>query len=254
MADTAPVLHALAYVASYQGTHLSLSLSPLSSMPSFIVWATALALTTSIHAAVFNVQAPTAAMSNGNLTIIWESDTSDDAPVTIALFSTDQSYNGPLAIANDVDPQANKASVVLPHLIPGPGYTIGLISMSNTTEVLASSPPFSIAPAAIASTTKSSVSSVLLVSSSAHASRARSESSAHFPSSSGTITRTISEPASSTLPALPSIPSADLPLLSGTSATASASANAYTNDATQARPALMGPAFLLGFSMGAWIV
>ncbi|KAJ6481496.1 hypothetical protein C8R47DRAFT_1218274 [Mycena vitilis] len=252
MADTAPVLHALAYVASYQGPHLSWSLSPSSSMPSFIVWATALALTTLIHAAVFNVQAPTAARSNGNLTIIWESDTSDDAPVTIALFSTDQSYNGPLAIANDVDPQANKASVVLPHLIPGPGYTIGLISMSNTTEVLASSPPFSIAPAAITSTTKSSASSVLLVSSSTHASLAHSQSGTNVPSSPGAITPTALDPASAT--ALPSSPSADLPLPSGTRAATSTTANAHTNDATHARPVLMGSAFILGFSVGAWIV
>ncbi|KAJ7793328.1 hypothetical protein B0H13DRAFT_1935489 [Mycena leptocephala] len=108
---------------------------PVSRTPRLLRFATV------AHAAVFNVQAPTSAKSNGAITITWESDTSDECEHSttrtylpllisyfrqlasdIALFSTDPSYatqNGPFAIANNVDPEANKATIVLPRVVPG---------------------------------------------------------------------------------------------------------------------------------------
>ncbi|KAJ6562205.1 hypothetical protein B0H19DRAFT_1259787 [Mycena capillaripes] len=116
----------------------------------------------------------------------------ENEPVTIALFSTnhpsyvinamlhlhtisDTAQNVPFAIANNVNPQANKAMILLPHIIPGPGYTIGLIGMSNTSDVLASSPPFAIVPGASSSGLKMATSPV----SSAHASSTHSASTVH---------------------------------------------------------------------------
>ncbi|KAJ7910876.1 hypothetical protein B0H13DRAFT_2328930 [Mycena leptocephala] len=192
-----------------------------------ILCATAVAFATVAHAAVFNVQAPTSAKSNGAITITWESDTSDDLPVIIALFT----QNGPFAIANNVDPEANKATIVLPRVVPGPGYKIGLISMSNTSEVLASSFPFAIAPAA----TISSVNSADSASSSGTA----ASSTAHL--------------------AIPSIASANLPILSGTSSVhtnpPNVSAIARSGDALSAHLPVSGLALVLGgLVVGAWVI
>ncbi|KAJ7229799.1 hypothetical protein GGX14DRAFT_691970 [Mycena pura] len=109
--------------------------------------ATVLALAAAAHAAVSNLSAPTSAVSGGTISVTWDSDNSATAPVTVALYSKDPTYDGPFAIANNVNPQDNKATVALPDVIPGPGYTIALISMTDTGDVLAASPPFSIAPA-----------------------------------------------------------------------------------------------------------
>ncbi|KAJ6620211.1 hypothetical protein B0H10DRAFT_1946262 [Mycena sp. CBHHK59/15] len=69
-------------------------------------------------AALSNVQVPTAAISGGTITVTWESTSSDTTPFTIALYSTDPSYNGPFAIANNVNPQDNKATLAFPEVIP----------------------------------------------------------------------------------------------------------------------------------------
>ncbi|KAJ6617304.1 hypothetical protein B0H10DRAFT_2218644 [Mycena sp. CBHHK59/15] len=113
-------------------------------------------------AALSNVQEPKSPTSAGTITVKWPPDSSDtrvssslppvhishprasSAPFTIALFSANPSYNGGFAIAHNVNPQ-NKATIVLPDVVPGPGYTISLISMSDTSDVLATSPSFSIA-------------------------------------------------------------------------------------------------------------
>ncbi|KAJ7164396.1 hypothetical protein C8R46DRAFT_1099438 [Mycena filopes] len=91
------------------------------------------------------VQLEDGATSGGNVTITWTSDNSDqDVLTTIALFSTDPTFNGPFALVNDVPPDANKATFTLPNVIPGPGYQIALISMDDTSDILASSLEFSI--------------------------------------------------------------------------------------------------------------
>ncbi|KAJ6617299.1 hypothetical protein B0H10DRAFT_2033694, partial [Mycena sp. CBHHK59/15] len=46
---------------------------------------------------------------------------------------------GGFATANNVNPQDNKATIALPDVVPGPGYTISLISMSDTSDVLRAS-------------------------------------------------------------------------------------------------------------------
>ncbi|KAJ7131797.1 hypothetical protein C8R43DRAFT_1133474 [Mycena crocata] len=116
---------------------------------------TFLAFTAVSYGDVASLEGPPSAMSGGFINITWVSDESDNFPVTIALFSTNPTYNGPFAIANNVNAQANRATIGLPQLIPGSGYTMALISMSNTSDVLLSSPPFSITPAAISTAAKS---------------------------------------------------------------------------------------------------
>ncbi|KAJ6584185.1 hypothetical protein B0H10DRAFT_872816 [Mycena sp. CBHHK59/15] len=98
--------------------------------------------------ALSRLQAPASPTSGGIITVTWTSDASDNDPVTIALYSTNPSYNGPFAIANNVDLHANKATFTLPEVVPGSGFSIGLLSMDDTGKVLAASPAFAIAPAA----------------------------------------------------------------------------------------------------------
>ncbi|KAJ6598611.1 hypothetical protein B0H10DRAFT_732768 [Mycena sp. CBHHK59/15] len=98
--------------------------------------------------ALSHLQAPASPTSGGIITVTWTSDASDNDPVTIALYSTNPSYNGPFAIANNVDLHANKATFTLPEVVPGSGFSIGLLSMDDTGKVLAASPAFAIAPAA----------------------------------------------------------------------------------------------------------
>ncbi|KAJ7731559.1 hypothetical protein DFH07DRAFT_968717 [Mycena maculata] len=107
--------------------------------------ATLLALSTATHA-LSNLQAPAPglAASGAQVTVTWASTSADTDPVTLALYSTNPTYNGPFAVENNINPQDNKATFEMPDVVPGPGYTIALISMNDTSDVLASSPPFSV--------------------------------------------------------------------------------------------------------------
>ncbi|KAJ6562098.1 hypothetical protein B0H19DRAFT_1259705 [Mycena capillaripes] len=104
-------------------------------------------------AAIANVQAT---LSGATIIVTWSSDPSDTAPCTIALFRT---YNGPFSIANNVNPQANKAVIEMPQVDPGTGYTAALLK-EGTNDVLASSSEFSVAPARAAPTTHTSTATV----------------------------------------------------------------------------------------------
>ncbi|KAJ6599746.1 hypothetical protein DFH09DRAFT_626107 [Mycena vulgaris] len=122
------------------------------------LYATVLAFSAAAKA-ISSLQVPTSPSSGGSITLTWSSDDSDTVPVTVALFSTNPSYNGPFAIANNVNPKDNKATIPLPDVVPGPGYTVALISMSDTSKVFASSTTFSIAPPAPVVSTKPTASS-----------------------------------------------------------------------------------------------
>ncbi|KAJ7159355.1 hypothetical protein C8R43DRAFT_1105468 [Mycena crocata] len=93
--------------------------------------------------AISNLQVTTSPASGGTVTITWNADPSDKDPCTVALYSTTPNYNGGLAIANDVDPQDKTLTIGLPDVGKG-SYTIALISQSNTADVRAQTPPFSI--------------------------------------------------------------------------------------------------------------
>ncbi|KAJ7028930.1 hypothetical protein C8F04DRAFT_1188205 [Mycena alexandri] len=120
--------------------------------PCVRLYATALAFVTAV-AAVSNVQAPSSPAADSSVTITWSSDSSDTEPLTLAIVPTGDTppFNGALAIANNVNAQANQATIVFPQMAPG-SYVVSFISASNPSDVLASSPSFSIgaAPAAAA--------------------------------------------------------------------------------------------------------
>ncbi|KAJ7156386.1 hypothetical protein C8R46DRAFT_1226610 [Mycena filopes] len=84
------------------------------------------------RAAVFKLNAPTSPASGGKITVTWSSNISDNY------------LNGPLALANDISSQSHHVVLVLPKIIPGPGYVLALLN-SNSTEILTQSPPFTIA-------------------------------------------------------------------------------------------------------------
>ncbi|KAJ6609570.1 hypothetical protein B0H10DRAFT_2438455 [Mycena sp. CBHHK59/15] len=174
-------------------------------------------------AALSNVQASTSPTSGGTVAVTWSSDASDTcvhgsiaygareandlaarrAPFTISLFSTSPTFvrvlspdlrppidgifvsqNGGFAIANNVNPQDNKATIALPNVVPGPGYAISFISMSDTSNVLATSPSFSIGTAASASVSTPAVSNTGAVSSVSGASRSGSTAGGRAPAAS----------------------------------------------------------------------
>ncbi|KAJ7776226.1 hypothetical protein B0H16DRAFT_1505987 [Mycena metata] len=103
-----------------------------------------LALST-VVAAVSNVQATASKTSPGMLTVTWTADGAESSPFTIALVS--KTYSGPLSVANNVDPQSNSAEIPLPDFVPGSDYTVALLSMSDTSDIIASSAPFGLPPA-----------------------------------------------------------------------------------------------------------
>ncbi|KAJ6607608.1 hypothetical protein B0H10DRAFT_2227716 [Mycena sp. CBHHK59/15] len=96
--------------------HLRVRASPelIASLSNFVV----LALIATA-AALSNVHASTSPTSDGTVMITWLSDSSDTAPSTISLFSTSPPFNGGFAIANNVNPQNNKAVIALPDVVPG---------------------------------------------------------------------------------------------------------------------------------------
>ncbi|KAJ6617329.1 hypothetical protein B0H10DRAFT_2434500 [Mycena sp. CBHHK59/15] len=87
--------------------------------------------------ATFAFTVTTAVLSNVQAPNSSTLDSSDTAPFTIALFSTNPSYNSGFAVANNVNPQDNKATIALPDVVP---------SMSDTSDVLATSLSFSRRP------------------------------------------------------------------------------------------------------------
>ncbi|CAK5275075.1 unnamed protein product [Mycena citricolor] len=107
----------------------------------------ALALTSQVNA-LSNLQAPSGATVNRNMTVTWSSDSSDSGTFTLALFSAaiNQTYTGGLALANTVEPSKNQVTVLFPPFDPG-SYSLAVISSSNSSDVLATSGQFTVNPA-----------------------------------------------------------------------------------------------------------
>ncbi|KAJ7676858.1 hypothetical protein DFH06DRAFT_1428750 [Mycena polygramma] len=98
-------------------------------------------------AAISNV-VPSWTSSGGTLKVTWDADSTDTKPITIALVSkTPSTYNGALALANNVNPQDKEATIQMPDVYAGPGYTVAMLSMDDTGAVIAESSPFAIASA-----------------------------------------------------------------------------------------------------------
>ncbi|KAK6988715.1 hypothetical protein R3P38DRAFT_277065 [Favolaschia claudopus] len=126
-------------------------------------------------AAISNLQAPSSPVAGKPITITWSSTSEDKEPVTLALFSTKPTFNGGYAIANPIHPKANKATVMLPDVVPGNGFTLAFISMSDTSKILATSPEFEIAGTGTAESTATHKTTA------AHGTATPSAASAHHP-------------------------------------------------------------------------
>ncbi|KAJ7459570.1 hypothetical protein B0H11DRAFT_168639 [Mycena galericulata] len=181
--------------------------------------------------AISNLQAPATATSGKSITVTWSSVSSDTEPVTLALYSKNPDWNGPFSIVNNIKPQDNKATFTLPDAVPGDDYTIALISMHDTSDILATSAPFSIAPAPSAPPPAKSTApahfsthpAAAASSSAGHASSAASASRASVSASLSAASASASQRASSVTAPLPSL-SLSFPVHSSlASATASAS-------------------------------
>ncbi|KAJ7050670.1 hypothetical protein C8F01DRAFT_676674 [Mycena amicta] len=92
-----------------------------------------------------HVQLDSQVETAGRATISWDSDASDSLPMTLALFSSVAS-SGAVVLADDVNPQDNWITMVLPQIEPG-SYIVSFLSTSSpkskrSPTVLTSSSPF----------------------------------------------------------------------------------------------------------------
>ncbi|KAJ7093426.1 hypothetical protein B0H15DRAFT_947550 [Mycena belliarum] len=112
--------------------------------PSLNLYAAVLAFSAAANA-VSNLQVTKLPSSGGTMTITWDSDASDTEPVTVALFpGPSGSFSGGLAIANTVNLKDNAATIAVPEVDPGTGYTVKMLSMHDADTVLCSSSTFPI--------------------------------------------------------------------------------------------------------------
>ncbi|KAK7024683.1 hypothetical protein R3P38DRAFT_3532210 [Favolaschia claudopus] len=89
--------------------------------------------------AVSNLQVPSSATPDNNVTITWTSDSSDPSPLTLALFSADnnQTFAGGLAIANDVNVGQNQITILFPQLVsPGCVFRFLFLASSSSSRFL----------------------------------------------------------------------------------------------------------------------
>ncbi|KAJ7175049.1 hypothetical protein C8R43DRAFT_597274 [Mycena crocata] len=219
---------------------------------------TALAFVASVSA-ISNVQAPSSPAPNSNVTVTWSSDSSDPPSMTLALFSTDtnQTFAGGLAVANSVNSQDNQITVVFPQVIAPGSYMLSFISADNTSNILASSPAFSIgaasASASAAATSGSATATAPLSSAAASASSARSSASGALSSAASSISGAASSAASSARSvassALSSIASGASGAASQSASTGAAPRSMQTSISSAALALVLG-----GLAMGAAVV
>ncbi|KAF7342389.1 hypothetical protein MVEN_01827900 [Mycena venus] len=233
--------------------------------------------------AVSNLQASPSPTSGGHVTLTWSSEPSDTSAVTLVMYSTNPTFNGPFAIANNINPQDKHATVTLPDLMPASGYSFGFVSMSDTSKVVATSPEFAIpAPGPYTTPAKPTVTSSHIwsqssmkptpasVAQSAASAASHSGSSAAHISVSASVSRSIvasltvpfpSASASSALShtvvsftsAAPSIPATTAAVHSST--VPSASTSARTGGALLVHVPVVGLAVVIGgLLVGAWAV
>ncbi|KAF7298356.1 hypothetical protein MKEN_01360200 [Mycena kentingensis (nom. inval.)] len=136
--------------------------------PSTLLQFTVLALVAGSRAAVSNLQAPENIVSGQTVTVTWDSDQSDPAPLILALYSTAPTYSGAFALVNDINPGDHKATVVLPDVPPSGGYSFALLSAADPTKFVTSSGVFPIGAAPPPPAHSSAVASGAHASSAAH--------------------------------------------------------------------------------------
>ncbi|KAJ6476468.1 hypothetical protein C8R47DRAFT_1141531 [Mycena vitilis] len=151
-------------------------------------------------ALALTINAPTTPTSGGTTSITWSS-TSTDPVFSIEL--NHPSFNSAFAIANNVNPADNNATVVIPPVPAEDNYTLTFVNVTNIDDVFATSPSFSIAAATSASASVTGSASGVGASASGSAigsatgSASASKASATAPSSSGSGSASSSAPSSS---------------------------------------------------------
>ncbi|KAJ6493893.1 hypothetical protein C8R47DRAFT_392695 [Mycena vitilis] len=229
--------------------------------PSLRLCAAVLAFAAGATAAVSNLQAPSSPAPNQNVTVTWSSDSSDTTPLTLSLFSADsnQTFAGGLALANTVNAQDNKITLLWPQVISPGTYTLSLVSATNTTDILTSSSAFTVsASSASASASAASGSATRSGSGSATATApGASGSGASASASLSSAASSISAGASSAASSVRSAASSALSSL-GSAASSGASSSSSTG---AARAVTVGPgagiAFVValgGMVMGALVL
>ncbi|KAJ7681065.1 hypothetical protein DFH06DRAFT_1465087 [Mycena polygramma] len=134
-------------------------------------------------ALALSIDVPSNATVGGSTSITWSSSSSD--PV-FSIELNNPSLNSALAIANNVNPADNNATVVIPTVPATDGYTLTFVNITDISDVFATSPSFSIAAATSASSsaTGSASGSGVSLSESASATGSTSKVSVTSPSSS----------------------------------------------------------------------
>ncbi|KAF8209072.1 hypothetical protein K438DRAFT_1754122 [Mycena galopus ATCC 62051] len=107
-----------------------------------------------VAAAISNLQVLGPVTTGGPIRLTWSSESTDPGSVSVVLFSGQPAYAGGYAIANNINSQANQATVPLPD-VPVGSFTLALTQLYDTSEVLDSTGEFSIgAPGYQTATTK----------------------------------------------------------------------------------------------------
>ncbi|KAJ6476475.1 hypothetical protein C8R47DRAFT_1220318 [Mycena vitilis] len=99
-------------------------------------------------ALALSIDAPTNVTVGVSTSITWSS-TSSDPVFSIEL--NNPSLNSALAIANNVNPADNNATIVIPPVPATDGYTLTFVNIADISDVFATSSSFSIAAATSAS-------------------------------------------------------------------------------------------------------
>ncbi|KAJ7681080.1 hypothetical protein DFH06DRAFT_1315810 [Mycena polygramma] len=152
-------------------------------------------------ALALTVNSPTNPTSGGTTSITWSS-TSTDPVFSIEL--NHPSFNSAFAIANNVNPADNNATIVIPPVPAEDNYTLTFVNVTNINDVFATSPSFSIGAATSASASATGSASGVGASGSgsvigsATGSASGSKASATSPSSSGSASSSAPSSSSTT--------------------------------------------------------
>ncbi|KAF7328521.1 hypothetical protein MVEN_02539500 [Mycena venus] len=208
--------------------------------------------------AVSDLQVPSSMTAGSNVTITWSSDSSDTNPLTLALFSSgdNPTFAGGLAIATIANVQSNQYSVVIPQVIPTGSYVVSFLSITDASDVITSSSPFTISapvvqPSSLLPTTGTAKSGTIATSSSATATAPGTSSS--IAASLSSLTNSLNSAASSALSSAQSAASSALSSLSSAaSGSGSGSGSASASGPSSSGSGTTGTAIALtpGAGMG----
>ncbi|KAF8551098.1 hypothetical protein OG21DRAFT_328578 [Imleria badia] len=141
--------------------------------------------------------------AGATVTITWTASTTD--PTTFSIELANPSYHNSYAIASDVPTANGQITITLPQVLPGDGYSLQAVSISNVNDIIYQSPGTFV----IGATSSSSASDASTTSTPATTvSTPVSTSSATFSTPSVTPTIPVSTPPAVTTPGTSSVASA----------------------------------------------